>query len=200
MNAPSRAQWTFCAKTGMPRPTAAASDVNAGQTTTSTPVGGSNSSRNATVSAGPLNIFQLPATSTRDDLMPMPEGEIQYTRSGEYHIAYRVDGDGAGGIDVLYVGAYVFSLALRHPPSVQAMREKLAALGRLITFDGRGMGLSDRLRDHRLPPLEERMDDARAVLDDGRRAARAARRRRRRRPARLSLCRDLSRSGRSGSS
>jgi class 3 adenylate cyclase len=97
--------------------------------------------------------------------MPMPEGEIQYTRSGEYHIAYRVDGAGSGGIDVLYVGAYVFSLALRHPPSVQAMREKLAALGRLITFDGRGMGLSDRLRDHRLPPLEERMDDARAVLD-----------------------------------
>jgi class 3 adenylate cyclase len=97
--------------------------------------------------------------------MPMPSGEIQYTRSGDYHIAYRVEGDGAGGIDVLYVGAYIFSLALRHPPSVQAMRERLEALGRLISFDGRGMGLSDRLRDHRLPPLEERMDDARAVLD-----------------------------------
>jgi class 3 adenylate cyclase len=45
------------------------------------------------------------------------------------------------------------------------MRERLAVLGRLISFDGRGMGLSDRLRDQRLPPLEERMDDARAVLD-----------------------------------
>ena len=97
--------------------------------------------------------------------MPMPENEIQYTRSGEYHIAYRVEGGGSGGIDVLYVGAYVFSLALRHPPSVQVVRDRLAGLGRLITFDGRGMGLSDRLRDHRLPPLEERMDDARAVLD-----------------------------------
>ena len=95
----------------------------------------------------------------------MTEGEIQYTRSGEYHIAYRVAGEGSGGVDVLYVGAYVFSLALRHPPSVRVLRETLAALGRLISFDGRGMGLSDRLRDHRLPPLEERMDDARAVLD-----------------------------------
>src|SRR5215510_7237932 len=95
----------------------------------------------------------------------MAADEIQYTKSGEYHIAYRVEGDGSGGIDVLYLGAYVFSLAMRHPPSVQAMRESLAALGRLISFDGRGMGLSDRLRDLRLPPLEERMDDARAVLD-----------------------------------
>ncbi len=95
----------------------------------------------------------------------MAAAEIQYTKSGEYHIAYVVEGDGAGGIDVLYLGAYIFSLALRHPPSVQAMRERLAALGRLISFDGRGMGLSDRLRDHRLPPLEERMDDARAVLE-----------------------------------
>ena len=97
--------------------------------------------------------------------MPMGQGEIQYTRSGEHHIAYRVEGDGSGGIDVVHMGAYIFSLALRHPPSAQSMRERLAALGRLIAFDGRGMGLSDRLHEHRLPPLEERMDDARAVLD-----------------------------------
>ena len=95
----------------------------------------------------------------------MAADEIQYTKSGEYHIAYRVEGRHPGGIDVLYMGAYVFSLALRHPPSAQLVRERLAALGSLIMFDGRGMGLSDRLRDQRLPPLEERMDDARAVLD-----------------------------------
>jgi class 3 adenylate cyclase len=95
----------------------------------------------------------------------MASREVQYTRSGDYHLAYRVEGSGSGGLDVLYIGAYVFSLALRHPPSAQLVRERLAALGRLIMFDGRGMGLSDRLRDHRLPPLEERMDDARAVID-----------------------------------
>ena len=96
---------------------------------------------------------------------PMSADDVEYTRSGEYHIAYRVTGDGSGGIDVLHVGAYIFSLALRHPPSAEWLRGRLAALGRLIQFDGRGMGLSDRLRDHRLPPLEERMDDAHAVLD-----------------------------------
>jgi class 3 adenylate cyclase len=95
----------------------------------------------------------------------MAAAEIQYTKSGEYHIAFRVEGDGRGGIDVVHVGAYIFSLALRHPPSVRLMRKRLASLGRLISFDGRGMGLSDRLRDQRLPPLEERMDDANAVLD-----------------------------------
>jgi class 3 adenylate cyclase len=95
----------------------------------------------------------------------MPAGEIQYTRSGEYHIAYRVTGNGSGGIDVLQVGAYVFSLALRYPESWEEMNERLGELGRLASFDGRGMGLSDRLRDRRLPPIEERMDDARAVLD-----------------------------------
>jgi class 3 adenylate cyclase len=92
-------------------------------------------------------------------------GDIQYATSGEYHIAYRVDGDGAGGIDILRVGAYVFSLALRLPPPMQAMNDRHASLGRAISFDGRGMGLSDRLRDRRLPPIEERMDDLRAVLD-----------------------------------
>ena len=55
----------------------------------------------------------------------MAADEIQYTKSGEYHIAYRVEGDGSGGVDVLYVGAYVFSLAVRHPPSVQVLRAKL---------------------------------------------------------------------------
>jgi class 3 adenylate cyclase len=91
--------------------------------------------------------------------------EIGYARSADYHIAYRVEGDGRGGIDVLRIGAYVFSLALRLPPPVRAMDAEYARLGRLITFDGRGMGLSDRLRDRRLPPIEERMDDATAVLD-----------------------------------
>ena len=96
----------------------------------------------------------------------MTADDIRYARSGDYHIAYRIDGDGSGGIDVLRVGAYVFSLALQLPPPVQAIVDGQAALGRAISFDGRGMGLSDRLRDRRLPPIEERMDDLRAVHDD----------------------------------
>lgn len=95
----------------------------------------------------------------------MATDDIRYARSGEYHIAYRVEGDGSGGIDVLRIGAYVFSLALRLAPTMQSMSDRYAALGRSISFDGRGMGLSDRLRDRRLPPIEERMDDLSAVLD-----------------------------------
>ncbi|HET9288691.1 MAG TPA: adenylate/guanylate cyclase domain-containing protein [Gaiella sp.] len=96
----------------------------------------------------------------------MRTDEIHYARSGEYHIAYMVEGDGSGGVDVLRVGAYAYSLALRRPKPLLKMSERYASLGRAISFDGRGMGLSDRLRDRRLPPIEERMDDLRAVLDD----------------------------------
>ena len=96
----------------------------------------------------------------------MRTDEIHYARSGEYHIAYLVEGDGSGGVDVLRVGAYVYSLALRRPKPLLKMSERHASLGRRDHFDGRGMGLSDRLRDRRLPPIEERMDDLRAVLDD----------------------------------
>ena len=74
----------------------------------------------------------------------MAAGEIQYTKSGDYHLAYRVLGKPGGGIDVLRVGAHVFSLALRHPPPVLAMNEGLASLGRLIEFDGRGGQCPDR--------------------------------------------------------
>jgi len=95
----------------------------------------------------------------------MPTDDIQYARSGEYHIAYRVRGDGTAGIDVLFIGSYVSTLALRHPPSLREFFEGLASLGRAIEFDGRGVGLSDRLHDRRLPLIEERMDDMRAVLE-----------------------------------
>jgi class 3 adenylate cyclase len=50
-------------------------------------------------------------------------------------------------------------------PSVASFRRSLAELGRLITFDARGTGLSDRVDGDRLPTLEERIDDLRAVMD-----------------------------------
>ena len=95
----------------------------------------------------------------------MVADDIRYAKSGDYHIAYRVTGDGTGGIDVLRVGAHIFSLALRLPEPLVEMERRYAALGRSIDFDGRGMGLSDRIREHRLPSIEERMDDLRAVVD-----------------------------------
>jgi class 3 adenylate cyclase len=95
----------------------------------------------------------------------MSELDIRYARSGDLHIAYLVDGAG-GGIDVLRLGAHVSHLEVIHGiPMLREHHARLAALGRLIDFDGRGMGLSDRMIGDRLPTIEDRMDDARAVLD-----------------------------------
>ena len=66
MNAPSSAQWTFCAKTVCGLSSAAASETNGGQSTASTPAGGSKALQNARVSPGPLYIFQLAANSGID--------------------------------------------------------------------------------------------------------------------------------------
>ena len=91
--------------------------------------------------------------------------DIRYATTGEYHIAYEVSGPG-GGVDVLRIGGYISNLAVqRRLPVVVQMCERLASLGRLINFDHRGQGLSDRFHGPRLPSLEERMDDMRLVLD-----------------------------------
>jgi class 3 adenylate cyclase len=50
-------------------------------------------------------------------------------------------------------------------PSYERLLRRLASFSRLILFDKRGTGLSDRVPDDRLPVLEERMDDVRAVMD-----------------------------------
>ena len=86
--------------------------------------------------------------------------EIQYVRSGEVAIAYQVVGDGP--IDLVFVP---FLASFRHAwelPQFAHFLERLASFSRLILFDKRGTGLSDR------PPvltLETQMDDIRAVLD-----------------------------------
>ncbi len=88
---------------------------------------------------------------------------IRYTRSGDINIAYQVIGD--GGLDLLFVPGYISNLELfRHIPSTQRAFERFSRFARLITFDKRGSGLSDRT-DH-APTLEERMEDIRAVLDE----------------------------------
>jgi pimeloyl-ACP methyl ester carboxylesterase len=84
--------------------------------------------------------------------------------SGDVNIAYQVvDGDGP---DLLYVSGWVSHLDMMwDDPLQRPWIERLAAMGRLILFDKRGVGLSDRVSIDRLPSLEERMDDVRTVLD-----------------------------------
>jgi class 3 adenylate cyclase len=89
---------------------------------------------------------------------------IKYAKSGDMHIAYEAVGDGP--IDLILVNGWVTNIALmREDPSWSAFFERLASFSRLILFDKRGTGLSDRVSVREMPTLEERMDDVRAVMD-----------------------------------
>jgi len=90
--------------------------------------------------------------------------KTRYARSGHLHIAYQVVGDGP--FDLLYVPGWVSHVELAWAEPTQARYlERLASFSRLILFDKRGTGLSDRVPDNQLPTLDERIDDLRAVMD-----------------------------------
>lgn len=90
--------------------------------------------------------------------------ETRYARSGDFNIAYQVVGE--GGVDLVYVPGWVSNIEYMwtYRPFAHFL-ERLASFARVILFDKRGTGLSDAVPIDRLPPLEQRMDDVRAVLD-----------------------------------
>ena len=96
--------------------------------------------------------------------MPVVEQpEVRYARSGDVSIAYQAFG--AGPIDLVVIRGSLSDLAsIWEQPLFVRHAEGLASFARVLMFDKRGMGLSDRLRD--VPTLEARMDDIRAVMDD----------------------------------
>jgi pimeloyl-ACP methyl ester carboxylesterase len=91
--------------------------------------------------------------------------ETRYAKAADgVHIAYQVVGDGP--VDVVAIIGWVTNLeAMWEEPRLARFLRRLAESCRLILFDKRGVGLSDRVPDSALPTLEARMDDARAVLD-----------------------------------
>jgi pimeloyl-ACP methyl ester carboxylesterase len=96
--------------------------------------------------------------------MPLARPETRYTKSGDLNIAYQVAGDGP--LDLIYVPGWISNVELNwEEPAHAHVLERLAGFARLILFDKRGTGLSDPVPLDRLPTLEERMDDVRAVLD-----------------------------------
>ncbi len=88
--------------------------------------------------------------------------ETRYAKSGDVHIAYQVVGEGP--LDLVVVPGWVSHVehAWEEPDFASFLR-RLASFSRLLLFDRRGTGLSDRVAQ--LPTLEERMDDVRAVMD-----------------------------------
>ena len=94
----------------------------------------------------------------------MASPETRFAKSGDAHIAYQVVGNGP--FDLVYVPGWVSNVALNwDEPSYARFLTRLSAFARLILFDKRGTGLSDRIPGQGLPTLEQRMDDVRAVLD-----------------------------------
>lgn len=91
--------------------------------------------------------------------------QTKYTKIGDVHIAYQVVGDGP--IDLVVVPGWVTHLEVQYweEPSIARFFERLASFARLILFDKRGTGLSDRVARNALPTLEERMQDVHAVMD-----------------------------------
>jgi pimeloyl-ACP methyl ester carboxylesterase/class 3 adenylate cyclase len=88
--------------------------------------------------------------------------ETRYAKSGEINIAYQVVG--SGPFDLVFVPGFISHLDLQWAdPRIARFLEKLASFSRLILFDKRGTGLSDPVAAP--APLEDRIDDVRAVMD-----------------------------------
>lgn len=88
--------------------------------------------------------------------------DIRYTKSGLLNIAYQVFG--SGKVDLVYIPGWVSNIDWMWAcPELVHFFEELGKVARVILFDKRGTGLSDRVVE--ISTLEERMDDIRAVMD-----------------------------------
>jgi pimeloyl-ACP methyl ester carboxylesterase len=108
--------------------------------------------------AAALNVRRV--RSEGQPMISMPK--TSYAKSGDTYIAYQVMGDGP--FDLVFVPGFISHLDMQlELPATASFFAQLASFCRLIRFDKRGTGLSDRLSG--IPTLEERMDDVRAVMD-----------------------------------
>jgi pimeloyl-ACP methyl ester carboxylesterase/DNA-binding winged helix-turn-helix (wHTH) protein/class 3 adenylate cyclase len=110
--------------------------------------------------APPALLSGNPESEFKLDKIP----ETQYALSGDVNIAYQVIGDAP--LDLVFVMGWVSHMEyFWREPSFARFLTRLASFSRLILFDKRGTGLSDRVPNHELPTLETRMDDVRAVME-----------------------------------
>ncbi len=92
----------------------------------------------------------------------MDAPETHYARSGDLQIAYQVAGEGP--LDIVFVPAYLSNIELFWEiPAFAGLMERLTSFSRLIVFDRRGTAMSDGFAG--ATPLEEQIDDVRAVID-----------------------------------
>ena len=90
--------------------------------------------------------------------------KTRYARNGDVSVAYQVVGDGP--CDLLLTSGWVLSMeAIWEEPLYAEFVERLASFSRVILWDKRGTGMSDRVSATELPTLEDRMEDLNAVLE-----------------------------------
>src|SRR6266542_4107981 len=90
--------------------------------------------------------------------------ETKWAKSGDFHIAYQAIGTGPP--DLVFMHGWISHIEhMWEEPRMARFLGRLASFARLIVLDKRGTGLSDPVPLDRLPTLEERMDDVRAVMD-----------------------------------
>jgi pimeloyl-ACP methyl ester carboxylesterase len=89
--------------------------------------------------------------------------ETRYARNGDINIAYQTMGEGP--VDIIAVPGLCSHIEFAHEcPGYTAFLRRFAKFARIVTFDKRGQGLSDRISGY--PTYEERMDDVRAIMDE----------------------------------
>lgn len=105
-----------------------------------------------------------PLLSASQNIFPVYKPETQYVQNGDVNIAYQTVG--TGDLDIVFVMGWVSHLEyFWEEPHFAEFLNRLASFSRLILFDKRGTGLSDRVPIKDLPTLEQRMDDVRCVMD-----------------------------------
>lgn len=88
--------------------------------------------------------------------------KTNYTKSGSFNIAYQMIGEGP--VDIIYIPGWVSNIDMMWTePRLAAFLTRISLFSRLIIFDKRGTGLSDRSDEY--STMDERMDDINAVLD-----------------------------------
>ncbi len=109
-------------------------------------------------------VSDVSRSTDRDTRITAELPQVHYARSGDVNIAWQQIGKGP--IDLIFVMGWVSHLEwFWKEPSFAGFLRGLAGFCRVILFDKRGTGLSDRVPVHELPTLEQRMDDVRAVMD-----------------------------------
>jgi pimeloyl-ACP methyl ester carboxylesterase len=94
--------------------------------------------------------------------LPMPV--TRYTKCGDAHLAYQVFGDGP--INLVFVAGFISQLEVWwEQPEGARFFSRLAELARVVIFDKRGSGLSDRSGELAFATLEQKMDEVCAVMD-----------------------------------